>query len=65
MKLDESTQPGWGDTADDSCQRHKKYWTNELKVTAVVQPHTEDDAASSALSTFGEPIETLDSVPGK
>jgi len=25
----------------------------------------EDDAASSALTTFGEPMETPDSVPGK
>ena len=35
-----------------------------MMVLAVIQPHTADDAASSVLTTFCEPVETLDSVPG-
>jgi len=65
MKLDELMQPGWGDMADYIHERDKKYWTTELKVQAVVQPQTGDDAASSVRTTFSEPLETIDSVPGK
>jgi len=39
--------------------------TTELKVPAVVQPQMDDEAALSALMTFVEPMETLESVPGK
>jgi len=48
MKLDELTQPGWGDAADYFGERHKKYGTTELKVTAVVQSQREEDATCSA-----------------
>jgi len=65
MKLDELTQCGWGDAADYLRKRDKKYWMTEWKVPAVAQPQTADDAASSAPTTFGEPMETLDSVPRK
>ena len=65
MKLDELMQPGWGEAADYFLERDKKYRTTELKVLAVVQSHTADDAAPSVPTTFGEPMETLDSVPGK
>ena len=65
MKLGELTQPGWGDAADYFRERDKKYGTAELKVPAVVQRQTADDAASSPLTTFSEPLETLHSVPGK
>jgi len=65
MKLDELTQPGWGDAADNFRERDKKYGMTELKVLAVVQLQTADDAASSVPMTFSEPLETLDSVPGK
>jgi len=40
-----------------------EYGMTELKVPAVVQPQTPDDAASSLPTTFCEPMETLDSVP--
>jgi len=36
MKLDELTQPGWGDAADYFCERDKKYCTGGLRVPAVV-----------------------------
>jgi len=60
MKLDEVTQLGRRDIADNFHQRHMKYWTAEIKVPYVVKPHTENDTAGSALQTFGELMETLD-----
>ena len=65
MKLDEMTQPGWGDSADYFRDGDRKYWTTELKGLAVVQLQTPDDAESSAPITYGEPMETLDSIPTK
>jgi len=65
MKLDELTQPGWGDAADYIRVRDGKYGTTELNVPAVVQCHTADDVALSMPTTFGEPMETLDSIRGE
>ena len=65
MKLHKLTQPGWGDPSDLFRERDKKHGMTAFKVQAVVQPQTADNAASSALTTVGEPMETLDSVPGK
>jgi len=65
IKLDELTQLGWGDAADYFRGKDKKYVCTESKFPAVVQPETADDAASSVLTTFSEPLGTLDSVPGK
>jgi hypothetical protein len=36
MRLDELTQPGWGDAANYFCERDMKYGTAELKVPAIV-----------------------------
>jgi len=63
MKLDQSMHPHWGDAANYFSERDMEYGTMELKVPAVVQPQTPDDAASSLPTTFCEPMETLDSVP--
>jgi len=65
MMLDDLTQPCQGEAADYFREKDKKYGTTELKVPAWVQPHTADDAASSVRTVFSEPLETLDSVPGK
>ena len=65
MKLDKWMQPGWGDPADYFHESNMKCGITELNVPAVIQPHMVDDAASSTPTTSGEPIETLDSVPGK
>jgi len=65
MKLDELMQLVRGDTADYFRERDKKFWKIALKVPAIVQPQTADDAASSEPTTFSEPLETLDSVPGE
>jgi len=64
MKLDELTQPGCGDADDYFCERHEKYGTTELKVPAVVHPQPADDAVSSVPTTFIDPVETLDNLPG-
>jgi hypothetical protein len=63
MKLDELTQPGWEDAADYFRERDKKYGTTELRVPAVVQPQTMDDAPAPPPATFGELMESLDIVP--
>jgi len=63
MKLDKLTQPGWEDAADYFCERDKKYGTTELRVPAVVQPETKDDAPAPPAPTFGEPMESIDIVP--
>ena len=64
-KHDRLMQPGWEAVADLFHERGKMYGTTELKVQAVVQPQTEDDAASSPPMTFGERMQNLDSIPGK
>jgi len=64
MKLDELTQPGWGDAANWFRESDKKYGTSDLSVLAVINPQTEDDAAARAPTTIGELIECVDIVPG-
>ena len=65
MKLDELTQPGWEDAADYFSERDKKYGTFELRVPAVIQPQTNDDAPASPLTTIGELMESVDVVTRK
>jgi len=65
MKLGELVQPGRGDSVDYICERDKMYGMTELMVPAVIQSPTADDAGLSALTTFAEPIKSLDRVPGK
>jgi len=65
MKLDELTQRGCGESAEIFREGDTKYQTTESKVLAVVQLQTVYDAASSALTALGEPMETHTSVPGK
>jgi len=64
MKLDKLTPPGWGDAADYSGEREKKYITSELNVPAVVKQQTDDDVAALTTTTFGELLECLNIVPG-
>jgi len=63
VKLEELTQPSWGDAADYFREREKKYGSSELKVPAVVTPQSDDNAAVPAPTTFAELIEYIDSVP--
>jgi len=64
MKLDELTQPGWEDAAEYFREQDKTYSTSELRVPAVVQPQTNNDAPTPPPTTFGESMESLDIVPG-
>jgi len=64
MKLDQLTQPGWEDADDCFRERDKKYGTSELRVPAVIQPQTNYDAPAPPPTTFGEPMESLDIIPG-
>jgi len=59
MRLDELTQLGWGDVANNFCERDMKYGTAELKVPVVVKPQTDTTAATPSPTTFGEYIQTL------
>jgi len=54
MKLDEMTQPGWEDAANNFRERDKKYGTTELTVPAVVQPQTFDDAPEPPTAIYAE-----------
>jgi len=63
MKLNELPQPGWEVAANYFSQRDKMYSTSELRVLAVVEPQTEENAAAAAPTTYGEPMECLDIVP--
>jgi len=63
IMLDKLTQPGWQDAADYCCGRDKKHSKVEVRVPAVTQLPTDDDAVASAPTTFVEPMEYLDIVP--
>jgi hypothetical protein len=65
MKLDELMHPGWGNAADYRYERDKKFVRTELKVSAVDQPQTGDDAVSSGSKKVGEPMLTLQSIHQK
>jgi len=64
MMLEELTQPGWGDVFNYFCERYKKYGTSEWNVPAVIKSQTNHVAAAPPQTTFGEPVETLDIIPG-
>jgi len=64
MKLDELTQPGWEDPVEYFCEGDEKYGTPTLRVPAVIQQQTDDDAATPIPTTIGELLQCLDIVPG-
>ena len=63
-KLEDLTQLGWEDAADYFRERDMTYGSSALRVLAVVQPQTADNAVVPALATIGELMECLDIVPG-
>jgi hypothetical protein len=65
MKLDKRTQARWGEAADYFQERDMKYGMAELMVPAIVKPQTDTAAAALLPKTFGELMQTLDTVPGK
>jgi len=58
MRLDELTQPGWGDAANYFCERDMRYGTAELKVPAVVKPQIDTTTAIPSPVTVGEHMQT-------
>jgi len=65
LRLDELTQPGWGDAADHFRERDMKYGTTELMIPAVGKPQEDLTAATPSPTTFGELMQALDIVPGQ
>jgi len=65
MKHDERTQLRSGDTADYFLDRDIMYWITELKVLAVVKPHTDTTAATPSPTTSGELMRALHIVPAE
>jgi len=63
MKLDEVTQPGWDDPADYFGEWYEKFSTSDMRVLAVTNRQTDEEAAAPALTTFGQLLEILDIVP--
>jgi len=63
MKLDKLTQPGWEEKADHFGESDIWYDTPELRVAAVVLPHTDDDTAPPAQKTLGELMAVWSTVP--
>jgi hypothetical protein len=52
MRLDELTQPGWGDVVDYFCIRDMMYSTSELRVAAVITMQMYDDSDSRNTRRF-------------
>jgi len=65
MRLDEMTQPGWGDAANYFREKDMWYGTEELKVLAVVEPQIETNAATPSPITVGEHMQTPEIVRGQ
>ena len=63
MRLDNSMQMEWGDTADYFHESDKKYGTAELRVPAFDNPHTDTTAATSSPRSSAELMQILDIVP--
>jgi hypothetical protein len=60
MKLEELTQYRWGYVADYFRERDTKYRMARFQVATGLKPQTDEDAATSALTTVGELMGTVD-----
>jgi len=65
MRLDELTQPGWGDAANYFHETDMKYGTAELRVPVVLQPQIAMTAATTSPTTVGEHMQTFDILRGQ
>jgi len=65
MRLDEFTQPGWGDAANYFRERDMRYGTAELKVPAVVKAQIDPTTATPSPITVGVHMQTSEIVRGK
>ena len=57
MKLEELTQPGRGDAADNFHECDKSYGTSESSILAVIKPQTDHDTAAAASTIFEDLLE--------
>jgi hypothetical protein len=64
MKSNKSSHPGWDNTPAYYRDRETKYGLSEIRVPAVIQPQTDEDAAASGMTPLGELLECLDIVRG-
>jgi len=58
MRLDDLTQPGWGDPPNYFCERNIKYGTAKLKVPVVVKPQIDTTTAPPSPTTVREHMQT-------
>jgi len=65
MRLDEVTQPGWGDATNYFRERDMRYGTAELMVPAVVNPQTDSTTARPSPITVWEHMQTSAIVRGR
>jgi len=65
MRLDELTQPGWGDAANNFRERDMRYGTAELMVPAVVKPQIDSTTATPSPISIGEHMQTPEIVRGR
>jgi hypothetical protein len=65
MRLDESTQLGWGDAANYFSERDIRYGTAKVKVQAVVKPQIDSTTATPSPITVGEHMQTPEIVRGQ
>jgi hypothetical protein len=63
-KLVELMQPGWEEVTNYFCEPDMKYKTAGLRLLAVDQPRTDDDATVPAPTAIGVLLECIDSVLG-
>jgi len=63
LKLDDLTQPELDDSADFFRESDKKYSTSQLRVPAVIQLQTDEDAVAPSPTTFQEHMDCPDIVP--
>jgi len=65
MKLEELTEPEWGDVAHDYHERDTKYGMAELNIVTVIQHPTGTVAIAPVLTASGYILNTLASIHGK
>jgi len=65
MRLDELTQPGWGDAANYFREEDMRYGTAELNVLAVFKPQIDTTTATQSPITVGEHMQTPEIVRGQ
>jgi hypothetical protein len=63
IEFDKIKKLGYGGMTDYFGERGKMYRKSERIIPRVVQWQTDDEAATSTLTSYGEHMETFDSIP--